>query len=207
MNRLIILFSLIISFPTSLVYSQNLSGAIKVEIRQDENGFQLYRGGEPYYINGVGGQIYLDKAIEYGANSIRTWGAADAIKVLDEAHEKGLSVLFGLWVGQERQGFDYDDGKAVKAQFENFKAIVQKYKDHPAVLLWGIGNENDLMYSDHKVWDAINDIAKMVHEEDPNHPTMTVTAGLDVAEVQLIKEKAPHIDIYGIKYVWGINWY
>ncbi|MCB0837396.1 MAG: hypothetical protein KDE26_26465 [Bacteroidetes bacterium] len=198
MNRIVYLLTFVLSMVQIASYAQNYSGAIKVEIKKDENGYQLYRGGQPYYIKGVGGQTYLDKAIEYGANSIRTWGAADAVKVLDEAHEKGLSVLFGLWVGQERQGFDYNDGKAVQAQFENFREVVRKYKDHPAVLLWGIGNENDLMYSNRKVWDAINDIAKMVHEEDPNHPTMTVTAGLDVAEVQLIKEKAPHIDIYGI---------
>ncbi|MEM6263093.1 MAG: glycoside hydrolase family 2 TIM barrel-domain containing protein [Bacteroidota bacterium] len=171
---------------------------IKVEIRQETNGkWQLYRGGQPYYIKGVGGQVYLDRAVEYGANSVRTWGVNDAVKVLDEAHEKGLSVLFGLWVGQERQGFDYNDGKAVKAQLARFTEVVRKYKDHPAVLMWGIGNENDLFYSDLRVWDAINDIAKMIHEEDPNHPTMHVTAGIDVAEIQLIRERAPHIDIMG----------
>ena len=64
--------------------------------------------------------------------------------------------------------------------------------------MWGIGNETDLFYSDFKVWNAINDIAKMVHKEDPNHPTMTVTAGLDVAELQLIQERAPEIDVYGV---------
>ena len=38
----------------------------------------------------------------------------------------------------------------------------------------------------------------MIHEVDPNHPTTTVTAGLDSAEVQLILAKAPDIDIYSI---------
>jgi hypothetical protein len=174
-------------------------GAIPVEVRQNaDGGWTLYRGGEPYFIRGVGGQGYLDRAAEYGANSIRTWGAAEAIAVLDEAHEKGLSVLFGLWVGQERQGFDYDDSKGVAAQFARFREVVRTYKDHPAILMWGVGNENDLFYEDFKVWDAINDIAEMIHEEDPNHPVMTVTAGLDVAEVQLIKARAPAIDVYGI---------
>ncbi|MEO0473949.1 MAG: glycoside hydrolase family 2 TIM barrel-domain containing protein, partial [Bacteroidota bacterium] len=124
--------------------------------------------------------------------------------ILDEAQAKGMTVLFGLWVGQERQGFDYDDSRAVQAQFERFREVVRAYKDHPALLLWGIGNENDLFYSDYRVWNAINDIAKMIHEEDPNHPTMTVTAGIDVAEVQLIKERAPHIDIYGVNTYGGL---
>jgi hypothetical protein len=181
------------------VFAQSVSeGAIKVEIRENDGKFTLYRGGKPYYINGVGGQIYLDRAVAYGANSLRTWGAGEAINILDEAHKKGLTVLFGLWVGQERQGFDYDDAKAVQSQLDRFTEVVKTYKDHPAVLMWGIGNENDLMYENQKVWTAINDIAKMIHEVDPNHPTMNVTAGLDVAEVQLIKERAPHLDIYGI---------
>ncbi len=174
-------------------------GAVPVELRQDAAGaWTLYRGGEPYYIRGVGGQQYLDRAVAYGANSVRTWGAGEAIAVLDQAHELGLTVLFGLWAGQERQGFDYNDGMAVAAQLAQFREVVRAYKDHPAILMWGVGNENDLFYSDFKVWDAINDIAEMIHEEDPNHPVMTVTAGLDVAEVQLIKRRAPAIDVYGI---------
>lgn len=183
---------------------QDMEGPVTVEIRAEDGGFQLYRAGEPYYIKGVGGQSRLDKAVEYGANSVRTWGAGEAINTLDKAHAKGLTVVFGLWVGVERQGFDYNDGKAVKAQLEAFTEVVKKYKDHPAILMWGIGNENDLFYSDFKVWNAINDIAKMIHEVDPHHPTMTVTAGLDVAEVQLIQERAPHIDVLGVNTYAGL---
>jgi hypothetical protein len=73
-----------------------------------------------------------------------------------------------------------------------------QYKDHPALLMWGVGNEVDLQYTNTNVWYAVNDIAAMIHELDPNHPTITVTAGLDADEVRLIKERAPHIDIYGI---------
>ena len=175
------------------------SGAIPVEARRDADGsWTLYRGGEPYYIRGVGGITYLDRAVAAGANSIRTWGAGEAINVLDEAHERGLSVVFGLWAGQERQGFDYNDTKAVQAQLARFREVVREYKDHPAILMWGLGNENDLFYTDLKVWDALQDIAEMIHEEDPNHPVMHVTAGLDVAEVQLIMDRAPAIDVYGI---------
>jgi len=191
--------SLFLAFTLLLVFSFSGFGqVIKVELVENDGNWTLLRGGEPYYITGVGGQTEMDRAKSYGANSIRTWGAHEAIAVLDKAHEKGLSVLFGLWVGCERQGFDYDDSRAVEAQLARFTEVVKEYKDHPAILMWGIGNETDLFYSDFKVWDAINDIAEMVHRVDPNHPTMTVTAGLDVAEVQLIKDRAPAIDVYGI---------
>lgn len=175
------------------------SSAIKVEVRKEANGnWQLYRDGQPYYVKGVGGQTQLDKAVEIGANSIRTWSTDDAGTILDEAQKKGLTVMLGLWVQHERHGFDYNNAESVAAQLEFFTSIVQKYKDHPALLLWGIGNEVDLEYTNTNVWYAINDIAKMVHTLDPNHPTITVTAGLDAEEVRLINERAPQIDIYGV---------
>jgi len=206
MKKIIIALSLLIflSYPFKVTSQAPAPGPIKVEMRQENGNWQLYRGGEPYYIKGVGGQSKIDRAVAYGANSLRTWGAAEGIAILDEAHAKGLTISFGLWVGCERQGFDYNDSKAVQAQLERFTEIVETYKDHPAILVWGIGNEMDLFYSDFKVWNAVEDIAKMIKRVDPNHPTMTVTAGLDVAEVQLIMERAPSIDIYGINTYGGL---
>jgi len=201
---LLLLLVTLLSTPFQSLSQAPAPGPIKVEMRQQNGKWQLYRGGKPYYVKGVGGQVEMDRAVAYGANSIRSWGASEAIAVLDEAHAKGLTISFGLWVGCERQGFDYDDSKAVQAQLERFTEIVEMYKDHPAILVWGIGNEMDLFYSDFKVWNAVEDIARMVKRVDPNHPTMTVTAGLDVAEVQLIMERAPSIDIYGINTYGGL---
>ena len=45
----------------------------------------------------------------------------------------------------------------------------------------------------------------MIKRLDPNHPTMTVTAGIDVAEVAMIKEFCPSIDILGINTYGGIG--
>ena len=50
---------------------------------------------------------------------------------------------------------------------EKLREEVLKYKDHPALLAWGIGNELNLQYKNPKVWNAVNDIAKMIHEVDP----------------------------------------
>ena len=47
--------------------------------------------------------------------------------------------------------------------------------------MWCVGNEVDLFYKNFKVWDAIEGIAKMIQDIDPNHPTMTVTEGIDPA--------------------------
>lgn len=181
----------------SLLQAQ--SGVVPVSLVQNADGsWQLMRDGKPYYIQGVGGQTQLEKAKEIGANTIRTWSTDDAGEVLDAAHKQGLMVMLGLWAQHERHGFNYDDTAKVRAQLNYFTEVVKKYKDHPALLIWGIGNEVDLFYTNTNVWYAINDIAEMIHRIDPNHPTSTVTAGLDPAEVKLINERAPAIDIYGV---------
>ncbi len=203
MRKLSLILALLSTFAGGILLAQE-SGPIKVELVQEDGKWTILRGGEPYFVRGVGGHDYLDQAAAYGANSLRTWSPDNAQHILDEAHKRGMTVLMGLWVGQERQGFDYDDPKAVKAQLEGFRAAVRELKDHPALLMWGVGNECDLFYDNFKVWNAIEDIAAMIHEEDPNHPTMTVTAGLDVAEVQLVKERAPSIDVYGINTYAGL---
>jgi hypothetical protein len=193
MQKTLLLFFLL-SF--GCVWSQ----ASKVEvITRSDGSFQLLRNGEPYYIKGAGGTVKLEELKNYGGNSIRTWGiAADTDKILDEAHKLGLTVCFGIWMGQERQGFDYSNAAAVEGQLEDFRRIVRKYKDHPAILVWGVGNEMDLDYSNFEVWKHLEAICKMVKEEDPNHPTMAVTAGLDVAEVKLINRYTPSLDILGV---------
>ena len=179
--------------------AKSFSQALKVEIKQEANGtWQLYRNKSPYYMRGAGGSTHLDKLVAMGGNSIRTWSTDNAREVLDAAQAKGITVMMGLWVQHERHGFDYNDKEKVKLQLEGFTRVVKELKDHPALLLWSVGNEVDLNYSNTAVWDAVNDIAKMIHEVDPNHPTCTVTAGLDPEEVRLINEKAKHIDIYGI---------
>lgn len=182
--------------------------AAKVEIVQQPDGsFQLLRNGQPYYINGAGGTVKLEELKAYGGNSIRTWGITpDTDKILDEAHKLGLTVCFGIWMGQERQGFDYNNEDATKGQLEEFRRIVKKYKDHPAILLWGVGNEMDLDYSNFDVWKHLEDICKMVKEEDPNHPTMAVTAGLDIAEVKLINKYTPSLDILGVNTYGDISY-
>lgn len=170
----------------------------QTKVEKTEHGFQLIRNGAPYYVKGVGGEGNYEKMVQIGANSVRVWGVENAESVLDEAQKKGISVMLGLWMNQERQGFDYDNSEKVQKQFNYYKTIIERYKNHPALLMWGIGNELDLDYKNPNAWNAVQDIAKFIHQADPNHPTSTVTAGLDSMDVVYIKERCPDIEILGI---------
>lgn len=192
--RLILVWVLMIG-AANMLHAQ----VIPVEVRKNDAGqWTLFRGGQPYYVNGAGGSVYLSEVVAAGGNSIRTWGTENAKSLLDEAQKHGLTVMMGLWLQHERHGFDYDDSIAVQRQKEAFRKEVLAIKDHPALLAWGVGNELDLNYSNTNVWYAVEDISKMIKELDPHHPTTTITAGLDSVEVQLIKARCPSLDFFSI---------
>jgi hypothetical protein len=182
--------------------------AIKTQVVQSSDGkWQLLRDGQPYLIKGAGGNASRELLKEIGGNSFRTWGADNLDEQLDEAHRLGLSVCVGIWLGQERSGFSYSDPAQVKRQFDTAQRVIEKYKDHPAVLMWGLGNEMEGFKDGDQVeiWKAINDIARMAKQVDPNHPTMTVIAEIGGKRVPMIHEHCPDIDIVGINTYAGIT--
>ncbi len=194
-----IFFSLVFTIATTFNAFAQVS---KVEVTTNTLGnFELQRNGIPYYIKGAGAKDHFDLLVKSGANSIRVWSTNNKA-FLDSAHHYGLTVTLGLHVRPERSGMDYNDEYAVKGQIEFLKNEVLKYKDHPALLVWGIGNEVDLKYSNFKVWETIEIIAKYIKEVDPNHPTMTVIAGVDPSKAYHIKKHCPSVDILGLN-VYG----
>ncbi|WP_285059750.1 glycoside hydrolase family 2 TIM barrel-domain containing protein [Pedobacter ginsengisoli] len=176
----------------------------KVEISKTASGYTFKRNGLPYFVKGAGGTSQTEKLKAAGGNSFRTWGTDNGAAHLDRAEQLGLTVTMGLDVARERHGFNYDDPAAVKKQLEKLRKEVQKYKDHPALLAWGIGNELNLDYKNPKVWDAVNDIAKMIHEEDPNHPATTMLAGINQKEIDHIKAKCPALDFLSVQVYGGL---
>lgn len=170
----------------------------KVKIKKTGSRFKVTVNKKTYIINGAGGQTNLEDLKNIGGNTIRTWGTENAQQILDEAQKNGIMVMMGLWVQHERHGFDYNDEMAIKKQLEGFRLEIQKYKNHPALLFWCVGNEYELGYTNTKVWKAVNDIVKMVKTEDKNHPVVTVTAGINDEKIKFVQENLHDIDILGI---------
>lgn len=176
-----------------------------VQIVKTGNQYQLLRNGEPYHINGAGGYNHYSELKKRGGNSIRVWDTNDAGRILDEAHKLGLTVCMGIWMTREREGFDYDNKRALEKQREQIRRDVIKYKDHPALLMWNIGNEMNAESTNVRVWDAVNDIAEMIQEIDPNHPTTTSVFDVHSRTVRLIRQRCPNIDILSVNAYGGIS--
>lgn len=177
---------------------------VPVHIQKTERGFALSRGGKPFLIKGAGGNHSMKLLKEAGGNSTRTWGADDLGKVLDEAAKNGLTVTAGIWL-LHASGLDYSDPKQVQAQKEKCRQVILQHKDHPALLMWAFGNEMEGFgdKTDPAIWRAIEDIAKMSKELDPNHPTMTVIAEIGGDRVASLNKYCPSLDAIGINSYGG----
>lgn len=207
----IVLFVAIIGFSNSCKNSKAQNEVAttnqpkKVEFKINDKGqYRLFVENEEFYIKGAGLEFGDIKSLaDHGANSFRTWrtnnGQQSGQEVLDEALENGLMVFMGIEVGRERHGKDYDDVEWVNEQKEAIRAEVLMYKDHPALLGWGIGNELNLRYTNKKVWDAVNDISVMIHEIDGNHPTTTMLSGIGTGEVDYIEANCKDLDFLSIQ--------
>ena len=181
-----------------------VSGAIPVEIALRDGRYTLMRGGEPYSIRGAGIEFAdVGNFAAHGGNSLRTWRTdsrfATGQEVLDEAASHGVTVVMCIEIGRERLGFDYDDEEAVAEQLAYARGEVMKYKDHPALLAWMVGNEANLFFENPRVFDAINDIARMIHEVDGLHPVTTALAGFNPELAGLIEQRAADLDFVSIQ--------
>lgn len=185
-----------------------------VELRKDGDAWRLLRGGKPYYVKGAvywshptRSRFPLRELAARGGNSVRC-GGGNVPAILDGAARLGMTALVNLPMKMEAvHKFDYDDEAAVKAQLARCKAEVVKYKDHPAVLMWGIGNELSMNYKNRRVWNAVNDVARMIHEVDGKHPTLTVIGegSIKRGDIREIRKRCGDLDLLGINYYAGIE--
>jgi len=150
-----------------------------------------------------GDRAALEQLARSGARVLRVYREADAW-VLDAAQELGLKVVMGLWVGLPHKGFRLDDPAAVARQEAHIRAFVQRYKDHPALQAWGVGNEVELGLSDPAlVWREVNRLAGIVKALDPKHPTLMVATDGGVEHFRQLATCCDQVDILGLNLYAG----
>jgi hypothetical protein len=163
-------------------------------------------------------QTDLPKMAAMGANVVRVYhdfGTGPlATQVLDEFARRGLKVI--VTVDSPRQG--------VVGDLANASAVVSAYKEHPAVLMWAVGNEWDLNNFGRfgtlaEAAGFVEQAAQLVKSLDTDHPVTTFMADPHIPGVhplspgrfpfqlarpytsQIVNDLVPSID------VWGFNVY
>lgn len=182
--------------PNRADRSQAGNGPVRVEIKHQGTGFRVYRGGKPYPIKGIGGRDFLENAAAAGANSIRTWSPRGAAGLLERARSLNMSVMLGIWLSHNPT--DYTDRQYKESKIQEIRDLVARYKNHPALLMWSLGNEINLEGADTRAaWRFVDELARTIRARDPNHPVITVIA-CKPTTLNNIAALAPNLDAVGI---------
>jgi hypothetical protein len=221
MKRLSIFYTLLIFLICFLNYKLEAQTTIK----KNGNNWELHINNKPFDIKGAtfgftedveNYDSYFKDLVFLGVNSIRIWNTDENTgKLLDSAHKYGINVMVGIWMRHGRPGMEDDDSfnyledfKGMDDMHNNAIKAVKEYKNHPAVLTWGIGNEVYLNMATDAEKEAYSKFLEKVCSDiktiDANHPITSVEAwtfGLDWWE-----KYVPSIDVYGINtYGAGAN--
>lgn len=185
---------------------QTDQSAKEVFVKENNGKYILYRNGQPYFIKGAAGSSHFNTLKNIGGNTIRVWDTVGLAAVLDSAHMNKLAVVVGLPIANSDYMALYNDSTKVAKQHTAFKAIVNRFKAHPAVLMWCIGNELDFPYkpSYNNFYQAFNKLTDMIRKEDPNHPITTTVLNFNKKYISNIKFRCD-IDIISFNIFNRIN--
>ena len=208
------------------VYEINLSIARVQDSNVKVAGRKLYVDGSEFFIKGVaitglnkdntGYNPFLKAAVDAGANVVRTYDIADlgstpekAIQVMDELYASGVYVNFGIFVGRQQDGFDYNNDSGRSEQIRKAKANIEKFKKHPAILMWTVGNECDGgsygSAPNNNVWRDINEIARYIKYVDGRPTSTALTGTWPLDERYGIQQYLSWIDIISINAYEGAS--
>lgn len=173
------------------------AGVVPVRVVRTARGYRLERGGAPYFVRGGAGLQQFAALRAAGGNSVRLWSADYADVLLDEAQRQGLTVTLGLWMQIPQEGFDYYNKEDVQQQLVTLRQQVLRFRRHPALLMWDVGNELDQSKQTAEAFRAVEEVARMVHELDPYHPVCTTVSG-SLQRVPDVQQLCPSVDLLGV---------
>jgi hypothetical protein len=194
----------------------------RVHITEDKGRYSLIRDGRAFFVKGALGHTNLPLIRQMGGNAINVYHQFVTNELLNEADSLGLVVAITLDIGRPHYGADYSDSTFIDAQRSWVRDFVTKYRDHPAVLFWIIGNEIHLRrYNNIQAWKEVNHLSKMIHRIDPNHLTTTALGEFPRKERQILQIKlfCPDLDFISLNshmrnymvrrevrnYIWGLD--
>lgn len=237
---------LVIAATVASMVSSHSAKPSKVYIKTlESNRFQLIVDNKPYIIKGmvyspvpigqnhsydfwsdslkphiVDGKLMKDA----GINTIRVYQPGRYAKNTKETMRDlynifGIRVVMGHWLGFWEDP-NYVDPSFRERVKKDVLDMVRTYKDEKGILLWILGNENNLSFSfgpqSTNLWTTdeiekltdpflkrqararfyysfVNEVAKEIHKIDPNHPVALANA--ELTDIEVAREVTPDIDI------------
>ncbi len=167
---------------------------------------ERYKRFETFHIKGVCNDSDLDRLAGLGVNTVRgyTIPSAEAMRAkLDHAHRLGMKVVVSEWMphhgkNKNRDGsvWEFDYNERGEKMIADLVAKVEGIGDHPALLMWGLGNE---VHLDEPYLRVVNRMSEEIHKRFPHHLTSLTVVNVKDAGIAAIKQFAPDIDVLGVQ--------
>jgi hypothetical protein len=192
------------------------------------DGHQLLVDGKPFVVNAVNynpidvGEnwqfTWQDRGDRYdvdyplmaamGANAVRVYAPLVTTRMLDAAWAEGLFVIPSFEV--ESKNLECPEGKSYLQ--DRFADVVSRWKDHPAILFWLVGNEVnlnltpgvDLCADWYPQLDAMALTAQNAGAEQPVGTAVGEMA--DVCTSCSDDTDLPHVDLWGVQLYRGCDY-
>jgi hypothetical protein len=201
------LVCLLVALTLAALPARALDWAALVENLSPEQATRYERFRDGWLINGVCGTRDLELARTFGINTVRGYtinienGSTSA--VLDEAHALGIKVVVSEWMphqGENKGGgnstWNFDYTKNVEERLAKFVEKVEAIGDHPAILMWGLGNE---VHLDREYLEYVNLMSEAIHERYPLALTSLTMINAKPENIEKIKAYAPDLDVVGVQ--------
>jgi hypothetical protein len=167
---------------------------------------QRFARFESFQIKGVCGERDLARLATFGVNTVRGYtipSAAEMNAKLAEAHRLGIKMVVSEWMphhgknkGRDGGVWEFDYNAKGDEMVEKFIEKIAGIEDHPAILMWGLGNE---VHLDEPYLRVVNRMSKAIHERFPHHLTSLTIINAPEKGIAAIKEFAPDIDVLGVQ--------
>ncbi len=153
-------------------------------------------------------RLYRDFPLmrQVGVNTIVGWDQAGFDRaLLDAAYANGIGVVMPFELAKE---WDYGDSGLRERLLDQIGAWVDEYKDHPAVRMWGVGNEVMLAMNDEESRQFAAfyvQVYETVRQHDQLHPIVYREA--EDVRVPYFRDAFAEAHVEPVDFVVGMNFY
>lgn len=174
---------------------------------ETDSGYQLLRNGTIFKLKGASiGNDNWETFRKAGGNTIRLYDTINLKYNLDKAAAMGLVVAVDIPLPELKSEYDfYSDKDWLLETRRKIENLVNRHKNHPALLFWTLGNEviPTISLSD-KTMALYNSLARLVKYTDPSHP-LTTTVHFQRREILNAALNCPYLDFISINVFGAIR--
>jgi hypothetical protein len=191
---------------TLLLPLSALAGSFTVPPEMPEASRKRFERFESFQIKGVCGDNDMDRLATRGVNTVRgyTIESAEVMrKKLDHAQRLGMKMIVSEWMPNHgknptEQGgtWNFDYNKSADKMVRDLISKVEAIGDHPAILMWGLGNE---VHLDEPYLRVVNRMSQEIHKRFPLHLTSLTMINAKPEAIAAVLKFAPDIDVLGIQ--------